>query len=108
MSSRAYAAVDRLGRRAHADGPAGRARVRLGVDVRYDSRVLALIADEADNVHGVVVRINGQTLFARARRGVVLCAGGFVMNRDMVRRHAPPCCVRTSRLAARGTTVRAS
>ncbi|QYY33200.1 MULTISPECIES: FAD-dependent oxidoreductase [Cupriavidus] len=63
--------------------------VKLGVDVRYDSRVLALIADEANNVHGVVVRINGQTRYARARSGVVLCAGGFVMNRDMVRRHAP-------------------
>ncbi|MCO5397382.1 FAD-dependent oxidoreductase [Ralstonia soli] len=63
--------------------------VKLGVDVRYDSRVLALIADEAGAVHGVVVRTDGRVQYARARRGVVLCAGGFAMNRDMVRRHAP-------------------
>ena len=60
-----------------------------GVDVRYNARVLALIADEANRVHGVVVRIDNTDHFVRARRGVILCAGGFVMNRDMVRRHAP-------------------
>jgi succinate dehydrogenase/fumarate reductase flavoprotein subunit len=37
----------------------------------------------------VVVRIDNADQFVRARRGVILCAGGFVMNRDMVRRHAP-------------------
>lgn len=61
----------------------------LGVDIRYDSRVLALIADDANAVHGVVVRSDGQIRFIRARNGVILCAGGFAMNRDMVRRYAP-------------------
>jgi len=60
-----------------------------GVDVRYNARVLALIADESNRVHGVVVRLDGKDCFVRARKGVILCAGGFVMNRDMVRRHAP-------------------
>ena len=60
-----------------------------GVDVRFDSRVVALIADEDRRVHGLVARIDGADRFVRARRGVALCAGGFVMNRDMVRRHAP-------------------
>lgn len=60
-----------------------------GVEVRCNARVLALIADEANCVHGVVVRLDGEDRFVRARRGVILCAGGFVMNRDMVRRHAP-------------------
>lgn len=63
--------------------------VKLGVQVRYDARALALVADEYSSVHGVVVRIDGQPRCARARRGVVLCTGGFVMNREMVRRHAP-------------------
>src|SRR5581483_8185907 len=63
--------------------------VEAGVDVRCNARVLALIADEANRVHGVVVRIDNADQFVRARRGVILCAGGFVMNRDMVRRHAP-------------------
>jgi succinate dehydrogenase/fumarate reductase flavoprotein subunit len=34
-----------------------------------------------------VVRINGE--YVHARGAVVLCTGGFVMNREMVRRHAP-------------------
>ena len=36
-----------------------------------------------------ILRAGDEHVFARARRGVVLCTGGFVMNRDMVRRHAP-------------------
>jgi 3-oxo-5alpha-steroid 4-dehydrogenase len=63
--------------------------VALGVDVRYGTRALALIADENNRVHGLVLKIDGAIKFARARKGVVLCAGGFVMNRDMVQRHAP-------------------
>jgi succinate dehydrogenase/fumarate reductase flavoprotein subunit len=61
----------------------------LGVDIRYDSRALALIADEENRVHGIVVRIDNQPRFARARRGVILCMGGFAMNREMIARHAP-------------------
>ncbi len=59
------------------------------VDVRFDSRVVALVADEANRVHGLVLRQHGQDRFARARNGVILCAGGFVMNRSMVQKHAP-------------------
>jgi succinate dehydrogenase/fumarate reductase flavoprotein subunit len=61
----------------------------LGVDVRYDSRVLTLIADANNRVHGVVVRMNNEEYYVQARQGVVLCLGGFVMNRDMVKRHVP-------------------
>lgn len=61
----------------------------LGVDIRYDSRALALIADESNHVHGIVVRIDNALRFARARGGVILCMGGFAMNREMVARHAP-------------------
>jgi 3-oxo-5alpha-steroid 4-dehydrogenase len=32
---------------------------------------------------------HGQTLLVRARRGVVLSAGGFIFNRELVARHAP-------------------
>jgi succinate dehydrogenase/fumarate reductase flavoprotein subunit len=61
----------------------------LGVDVHYDTRALALIADEHGRVHGVVLRTDGEVRFARARKGVVLCAGGFVMNKEMVKKHVP-------------------
>jgi succinate dehydrogenase/fumarate reductase flavoprotein subunit len=61
----------------------------LGVEFRFDSRTTALVADEALGVHGVVVQIDGQRRFARARRGVILCAGGFVLNEEMLAKHAP-------------------
>lgn len=62
---------------------------RLGVDIRYGTRALALIADENNRVRGLVLRCDGKVQFARARKGVILCAGGFIMNREMVQRHAP-------------------
>jgi 3-oxo-5alpha-steroid 4-dehydrogenase len=61
----------------------------LPVEVRYDTRALALIADDDNRVHGLVVRRDGALAFLRARRGVILCAGGFVMNRRMLQQHAP-------------------
>jgi succinate dehydrogenase/fumarate reductase flavoprotein subunit len=63
--------------------------LEAGVEVRYNARAIALIADGARAVHGLVLRIDGERRYARARRAVLLCAGGFVMNREMVRRHAP-------------------
>ncbi|HEY2809078.1 MAG TPA: FAD-dependent oxidoreductase [Steroidobacteraceae bacterium] len=63
--------------------------VEAGVQVLYNARAQALIADGAREVHGLVLRIDGQERYARARRAVALCAGGFVMNREMVRQHAP-------------------
>ena len=61
----------------------------LGVEIHYDARAVALIADGESRVHGVVVRIAGEHRFARARNGVILCAGGFVLNEAMMRQHAP-------------------
>jgi 3-oxo-5alpha-steroid 4-dehydrogenase len=60
-----------------------------GVSVHYNARALALIAAQEREAAGLVVRIDGQPRYARARRAVVLCAGGFVMNREMVKQHAP-------------------
>jgi 3-oxo-5alpha-steroid 4-dehydrogenase len=60
-----------------------------GVQVAYNARALALVADGGRDVHGLVLRIDGAARYARARRAVVLCAGGFVMNREMVKQHAP-------------------
>ncbi len=64
-------------------------RVRaLDVATRYDTRAHALIVDDAGAVCGAVLRAYGETACVRAR-AVILCAGGFAMNCDMVRRHAP-------------------
>lgn len=62
---------------------------RDAITVEYETRVLTLIVDDNDTVVGVVVRQNQQELNVRARKGVILCAGGFVMNEEMVQRYAP-------------------
>jgi len=59
------------------------------VDIHYNARALTLITDEEESVIGLVVRIDGAEQNVRAERGVVLCAGGFVMNREMVAQYAP-------------------
>ena len=62
---------------------------RERIQVHYETRALTLIIDEDGRVSGLVVRQNQQELNVRARKGVILCAGGFCMNEEMVRRHAP-------------------
>ncbi|MBD2858237.1 FAD-dependent oxidoreductase [Spongiibacter sp. KMU-158] len=59
------------------------------INVHYESRALTLIRNSAGAVEGLVVRINQEEKTVRAKRGVILCAGGFCMNEDMVRHYAP-------------------
>jgi succinate dehydrogenase/fumarate reductase flavoprotein subunit len=80
--------VGEMGGRLLVDTLARRAE-KLGAEVHYDARALALIADAASHVQGVVLRIDGEHRFARARNGVILCSGGFVLNEDMMRQYAP-------------------
>jgi len=68
-----------------------------GADVRCDSRLVALIQDRHGVVRGGVVRSDGRDTTVRARRGVVLTTGGFIMNETMTREHIPelePVCTR--------------
>ncbi len=61
-----------------------------GVRLQCDARVLNLIIRASDGrVCGVVVRRDGTVRNVRARRGVILCGGGFVMSTEMVRNHIP-------------------
>jgi 3-oxo-5alpha-steroid 4-dehydrogenase len=60
-----------------------------GAAVSFDTRVERLVVDDG-RVVGVMARRFGETVAVRARRGVVLTAGGFVFNDGMLRRHAPP------------------
>jgi len=59
------------------------------VRVEFDARALTLISDDEGAVHGLVVRIDGVERNVRARKGVLLAAGGFVMNREMLEKYAP-------------------
>lgn len=60
-----------------------------GVRVQFDTRALQLIQDDAGRVRGVVARRFGKDLYIEARRGVILTAGGFIMNQAMTRQHLP-------------------
>ncbi len=60
-----------------------------GAVPRFDTRVDRLVVDHG-RVVGVQARQFADTVHLRARRGVVLTAGGFVFNDDMLRRHCPP------------------
>ena len=59
-----------------------------GVLIKTDARVLGLIQDDSGRVRGVVARIDGEEVAIAATRGVILSAGGFVMNREMLEKHA--------------------
>ncbi len=54
-----------------------------GVRVRCDTRVVALIVDNTGRVVGARYRHFGEHGDVRARRGVVLAAGGYIMNEEM-------------------------
>jgi succinate dehydrogenase/fumarate reductase flavoprotein subunit len=59
-----------------------------GVEVRYETGVTNLVADEGGRVVGVAWKSFDETGAIRAR-AVVLAAGGFVMNPDMVAAYTP-------------------
>jgi len=62
---------------------------RDNIRVEYEARALTLIMDDSGEVHGIVVRINQEEKNVKARKGVILCAGGFCMNEDMLKKYAP-------------------
>ncbi len=65
------------------------ARARaLGTQVIVDARALGLVQD-GDRIVGAIFRIDNAPVFVRARKGVVLATGGFVMNEDMRRKYCP-------------------
>lgn len=61
-----------------------RARIRQ----RFEARVVDLVQDpDTLEVFGVIAEIAGQRRAIRARRGVVMCTGGFENNLDMHRNY---------------------
>lgn len=62
---------------------------RDNITVEFETRALTLIVDESNSVVGLVIRQNQKELNVRASKGVILCAGGFVMNEEMIKKYAP-------------------
>ncbi len=60
-----------------------------GVEVWTDALCEPLIQDREGRVVGVVVAVGGEERCVRARRGVILTAGGYVHNKKMLERYAP-------------------
>lgn len=54
-----------------------------------DALSTQLVVDDGEVV-GLVADVDGRRTLVRARRGVVLTAGGFTFNKEMVSRHCPP------------------
>lgn len=59
------------------------------VRITPDTHARRLVVDDDCRVVGAVARRHGHAVTVRARRGVVLCAGGFVRNDVMVAEHQP-------------------
>jgi len=75
-------------------GCAGVARLRLslrdrGIPMWLETPMLELLQDEAGRVCGAVVERHGRRLQIRARRGVVLAAGGFEHDQSMREHYLP-------------------
>jgi len=65
---------------------------KRGIETRFETRVLKLIIErvgEQVRVCGAVIRQDMQERTIAARKGVVLCCGGFVMNEEMIAQYAP-------------------
>ena len=65
------------------------AATEAGARVSPDTRADRLVVEDG-RVVGVQAQRFGQTVSLRARSGVVLTAGGFIFNDDMLRQHCPP------------------
>ncbi len=66
----------------------GEALAGTRTEVRTDAQVRSLVV-EGDDVVGVQVRADGTERWVRATGGVILAAGGFLFNPDMIATYAP-------------------
>lgn len=60
-----------------------------GADIRCDAKLTALVQDDRGRVVGAIAKIDNQQVAIEARKGVVLCTGGFIMNEAMTRKYLP-------------------
>lgn len=57
--------------------------------IECDTRVETLVVDEAGHVVGLIAWQDQQEIAVRARKGVILAGGGFILNKEMIAKHAP-------------------
>ena len=67
----------------------GAVALSAGADIRLSTKCEKLVAD-GGRVVGVVAKgPDGKERYVKAEKGVILCAGGFGMNRDLIRAYLP-------------------
>lgn len=59
------------------------------ISTLFDARGRQLIRNNQGRITGIAITLDNKICHIQAQRGVILCAGGFAMNRDMVRLYAP-------------------
>jgi succinate dehydrogenase/fumarate reductase flavoprotein subunit len=60
-----------------------------GAEIYYEAPARRLVLDPDGRAVGVVVEVDGVEEYVKATKGVVLCAGGFAANKEMVAQHCP-------------------
>jgi len=65
------------------------ATAEAGAYALNDCRVRCLVQNDEGRIVGIKALLEGKEIFVQARRGVLLAAGGFIANKDMLARHAP-------------------
>lgn len=66
-----------------------RGSVDAGARILNECRVERLVIDRDRRVVGLTADLDGDQIRVRAKNAVVLAAGGFVMNKEMLAQHAP-------------------
>lgn len=61
----------------------------LDVDILFDHKVTNLIADPDGNIIGAQISHFGIIRNIRASQAVIICAGGYALNEDMLNHYAP-------------------
>jgi succinate dehydrogenase/fumarate reductase flavoprotein subunit len=62
----------------------------LGVEIRYQATMVQLVKSSEGRISGVIVKTkNGDYIQINARKGVILCSGGYGRNVDMLRSLCP-------------------
>ena len=85
------------------------AAASAGARIQTSALCARLVIDgppDAPRVVGLEVRIERETRYVRASGGVILCAGGFVMNEGMLRQYAPELLQLRNRLGNDAATAR--
>lgn len=60
-----------------------------GIRFAYDANVSNLITNETGRIVGVKYTHFKEERFVKAKKGVIIAAGGFAMNNDMIKTHCP-------------------